>query len=96
MKNHRTTISSAKLELKAQYIYIKPLLKPENAHNKSYFATVDLDENVNIYLSEKTAQRLLFGAYLSFQKITKTFKATLLEGPQKKEIHLQFNNYLCR
>jgi hypothetical protein len=33
-------IMTAKLNLKAQNIYIKPLLKTENNYNKTYFAII--------------------------------------------------------
>jgi hypothetical protein len=45
-------ISTTKLNLKVQNIYIKQLLKPKNTCNKPYFNTADLGENIKT-LSKK-------------------------------------------
>jgi hypothetical protein len=44
VKTKITKISTSKLNLKVQNIYIEPLLKPKNTCNKSYFETTYLGE----------------------------------------------------
>jgi hypothetical protein len=46
-------MSTSKLNLKAQNIYIKPLLKTKNAFNKPYIQTTYLGENVKDLLTQK-------------------------------------------
>jgi hypothetical protein len=66
----KAKISTTKLYLKAQNIYIKPLLKPSNTYNKPCFETAYLSKNVINLLKQKVAQKVpFFGATLSFQKI---------------------------
>ena len=51
-------ISTSKLNLKAQNIYIKPLLKPKNTCNKPYFETAYLGKNVKNWAKQKVAQNV--------------------------------------
>jgi hypothetical protein len=44
--------------LKTKTIYIKPLLKPKNTHNKSCFVTAYLGENEINLLKQKVAQKV--------------------------------------
>ncbi len=46
------------LNLKAQNIYIKPLLKPYNTYNKLCVETAYLGENVLNLLQQKLAQNV--------------------------------------
>ncbi len=67
-------ISATKLNLKAQNIYIKPVLKPWNTNNKQFFETVYLGENV--YLpKQKVAQNVanILG-YFTVQKIIRSLQ----------------------
>jgi hypothetical protein len=43
------------LNLKAQHIYIKPLLKPQSTYNKLCFETAYLGRNVINFLKQKVA-----------------------------------------
>jgi hypothetical protein len=55
--------------LKAQNIYIKPLLKPYNAYNKLCFETAYLGENVINLLKQKVAQNVAISlGYFKFSK----------------------------
>jgi hypothetical protein len=49
-------ISTTKLNLKAQNIYIKPLLKAKNAYNKPCFENACIGANVINLLKQKVAQ----------------------------------------
>jgi hypothetical protein len=49
----KAKISTTKLILKAQNIYIKPLFKPLNTHNEPCFETGYLGENVINLLKQK-------------------------------------------
>jgi hypothetical protein len=64
-KAKKAKISTTKLSLKAQNIYIKTLLKPKNTY-KPCFETAYLGENVINLLQQKVAQN--FG-YFTFKKI---------------------------
>jgi hypothetical protein len=62
-------ISTSKLNLKVQNIYIKPLLKPKYTWNKPYFKTDYLGENVKKLLKQKGAQNVaIFGLLNLFKK----------------------------
>jgi len=62
-------ISTTKLNLKAQNIYIKPLLKPSNTCNKPCSETAYLGENVINLLQQKVAQIVsIFWGYFTFSK----------------------------
>jgi hypothetical protein len=55
--------------LKAQNIYIKPLLKPENTYNKPCFETVYLGQNEINLLKQKVAQNVTISlGYFIFSK----------------------------
>ncbi len=45
-KSKKAKISTTKLNLKAQNIYNKPLLKPPNTYNKACFESTYLGENL--------------------------------------------------
>jgi hypothetical protein len=57
-KSKKAKISTTKLNLKTRNIYIKPLLKPLNTHNKPCFETANLGKNVINLLKQKVAQKL--------------------------------------
>ncbi len=61
----RAKISTTKLNLKTQNIYIKPLLKPYNTYNKPCFETAYLGKNVNL-LKQKVAQKvtIILGSFI--------------------------------
>jgi hypothetical protein len=52
----KAEISTTKLNLKAQNIYIKPLLKHKNTYNKPCFGSANFGENVVNLLQQKVAQ----------------------------------------
>jgi hypothetical protein len=52
-----TKIPTTRPNLKAQNIYIKPLLKPSNTYNKSCFETAYLGQNLIYLLKQKVAQK---------------------------------------
>jgi hypothetical protein len=54
----KAKISTTKLNLKVQNIYIKPLLKPQNTYNKLCFETAYLGKNVINLLNQKVAQKV--------------------------------------
>jgi hypothetical protein len=55
--------------LKAQNIYIKPLLKPKNSYNKPCFETAYLGESVINSLQQKVAQNITISlGYFIFSK----------------------------
>jgi hypothetical protein len=69
-KPKKAKISTTKLKLKAQNIYIKPLLKPQNTFNKPCFETAYLCENVINLLKQKVAQNVAISlGYFIFSKI---------------------------
>ncbi len=51
-------MSTTKLKLKAQDIYIKPLLKPKYTYNKPCFETAYIGKNVINLLQQKVAQNV--------------------------------------
>jgi hypothetical protein len=68
-KPKKAKIFETKLNLKAQNIYIKPLLKPYNAYNKPCFETAYLGENVIHLLQQKVAQNVAISlGYFIFSK----------------------------
>jgi hypothetical protein len=65
----KAKISTTKLNLKTHNIYIIPLLKLENAYNKSCFETVHLGENVINLLKQKVAPKVaIILGYFIFTK----------------------------
>ncbi len=69
-KANKTKISTTKLNLKTQNIYIKLLLKPKNICIKPCFETAYLGENVINLLHQKLAQNIAisFGLIHLFKK----------------------------
>jgi hypothetical protein len=65
----KAKISTTKLNLKAQNIFIKPLLKPKNTNNKPHFEIAYLGENVFNLLHQKVAQNITISfGYFIFSK----------------------------
>jgi hypothetical protein len=59
--------------LKAQNIYIKPLLKPQNAHSKNVSKTAYFGENIKNCFSKKVGQNVaIFKSSLIGKKITQS------------------------
>ncbi len=68
-KSKKAKISTTKLNLKIQNIYIKPLLKPENTHNKPCFESAYLGKNVINLHKQKVAQNVaIILGYFIFSK----------------------------
>jgi hypothetical protein len=67
--NVAQTVSTAKLNLKAQNIYIKPLLKPSNTYNKRVLKLLIQVKNVINLLKQKVANNVTISlGYLIFSK----------------------------
>jgi hypothetical protein len=74
-KPKKAKISTTKFNLKAQNIYIKPLLKSWNTYNKPCFETAYLGENaINLH-----AMSAFLWATSSFQKITMSLQKAQLK-----------------
>jgi len=64
----KAKISTTKINLKTQNIYIKPLLKTSNAYNKPCLETAYLGENVINLLKSSPKSRHYFGLLHPFKK----------------------------
>jgi hypothetical protein len=65
----KAKISTTKLNLKTQNIYIKPLLKPLNTYNKLCFETAYFGKNVINLLKQKVAKKVaIILGYFIFSK----------------------------
>ncbi len=74
-KPKNAKISTSKFNMKIQIIYIEPLLKPYNVHNKPCFETDYLRKNLKICLSKKQLKLFQFlWANSYFQKSTISFQ----------------------
>jgi hypothetical protein len=74
-KAKEAKISTIKLNLKAQNIYIKPLFKPKNTYNKPCFETAYLGENVINLLQQKGTQDItIYLGYFIFFKIIRSLQ----------------------
>jgi hypothetical protein len=69
LQGKKAKISATKLNLKAQNIYIKPLLKLRNTYNKRCFEAAYLGENVINLLQQKVAKNItIYLGYFTFSK----------------------------
>jgi hypothetical protein len=94
-KATKAKISTTKINLKAQNIYIKPLLKPKSTCNKPCFKIAYLSENVINLLQQKVAQNIAislgyFIFYLNHNEPPKvTQLANLITLPASELRHIQ-------